>query len=302
MKRFCFKLVLTLAAFWLALKDVDFSDLRDSFMTQNPVFLGLAALGVVVQIIFGALRWHSIRRALEPDLHGIIRSSVIYYMSSFFNIAMPSTLGGDAARVVFLKKDRVSMKDALFGVVLDRIIALLGMLAVVASTTPILCDYFGISRMFGFAVMALFWGGLIAGYALLGWLLPRLAGFLKFAWVNDILIAIQTMLKRRGLFIASLLAAIIAHIAYAGSAYALSQGLHMDISFIAILTLVPMVLLLTTLPISLGGWGIREMGMVHSLALIGIPGANALLLSLQLGMVSTIVSLGGGLVYLLGKK
>ncbi len=63
------------------------------------------------------------------------------------------------------------------------------------------------------------------------------------------------------------------------------------------IALIPLVQLATTMPISIGGWGVREAGMVGLLAMIGVPKAAALLLSIQLGLVVTLVSLPGGILY-----
>jgi hypothetical protein len=64
--------------------------------------------------------------------------------------------------------------------------------------------------------------------------------------------------------------------------------------------LVPMVSLLTLLPISLNGWGVREWGMLVFLAPLGVDEATALTLSVLWTAVNIAVSLLGGVVYLCG--
>jgi uncharacterized membrane protein YbhN (UPF0104 family) len=65
--------------------------------------------------------------------------------------------------------------------------------------------------------------------------------------------------------------------------------------------LVPMVTLLTMLPVSLNGMGVREGGMVLFLAPLGIATGTALSLALLWFAVFTSASLLGGLVYLFGR-
>ena len=68
------------------------------------------------------------------------------------------------------------------------------------------------------------------------------------------------------------------------------------------MVLVPPVLLVTTLPISIAGWGVREGAMVGAMALIGVPQEGALVLSLILGLLSLIACLPGGVVWMMSSE
>jgi hypothetical protein len=64
------------------------------------------------------------------------------------------------------------------------------------------------------------------------------------------------------------------------------------------LLLVPPVILLSSLPVTLAGWGLREGGMIFALGLIGVPSDAAFALSVMYGLLSLVVGLVGGLVWL----
>lgn len=64
---------------------------------------------------------------------------------------------------------------------------------------------------------------------------------------------------------------------------------------IAIMSLVTLVV---ALPISMAGWGIREISLVALLGLLGVDRPAALLMSLEFGLLSMLVSLPGGVVWL----
>jgi uncharacterized membrane protein YbhN (UPF0104 family) len=53
------------------------------------------------------------------------------------------------------------------------------------------------------------------------------------------------------------------------------------------------VALLTSLPISIGGWGVRETAMIGLLGLVGVPASAALVLSVELGLITMAASLPG---------
>lgn len=64
---------------------------------------------------------------------------------------------------------------------------------------------------------------------------------------------------------------------------------------------VPMVSLLTVLPLSLNGMGIREGGLVLFLTPVGATETTALTIAFLWFAATTSVSLAGGFVYLLGR-
>jgi hypothetical protein len=79
----------------------------------------------------------------------------------------------------------------------------------------------------------------------------------------------------------------------------MARGLDMSASLLDCLVLMQLVALVTALPISIGGWGVREVAMVGLFGLIGLPASAALALSVQLGVLSLLAALPGGLVLLL---
>ena len=66
------------------------------------------------------------------------------------------------------------------------------------------------------------------------------------------------MFEHRGMSAMSVLYAIISHVCYCLSAWALAQSMDVPISMLQCIVLVPVVLLIVILPVSMGGWGVRE--------------------------------------------
>ena len=63
----------------------------------------------------------------------------------------------------------------------------------------------------------------------------------------------------------------------------------------------PLVVLIMTIPISIGGWGVRETAMVALFGLIGVSNEGALVLSVLIGLVGMVSALPGGLIWLLSR-
>jgi hypothetical protein len=69
-----------------------------------------------------------------------------------------------------------------------------------------------------------------------------------------------------------------------------------------LLVLVPPVMLLTTLPISIAGWGLREATMMVAFGYAGLPRADGLTVSLLYGAAIFAVGVAGGLFWILSSE
>ena len=78
---------------------------------------------------------------------------------------------------------------------------------------------------------------------------------------------------------------------------AIAIGLHA--SWWEILVLTPFPLFLSLLPISIGGWGVREGAIVVAFSLVGIGAAQSLAVSFAFGAAIIVASLPGAIVWLL---
>ena len=79
-----------------------------------------------------------------------------------------------------------------------------------------------------------------------------------------------------------------------------AESLGVDLSFFSWVVIVPPVTLIQLVPVSLAGWGVRELGFVFVLAGFGIPAEAALAASLLVGLCMIVVGLPGGLLWLTG--
>ena len=78
----------------------------------------------------------------------------------------------------------------------------------------------------------------------------------------------------------------------------MAYAADINIQIIQILVLMPPVLLLTSLPISFSGWGVREGAIIFFFGLIGIIKTEAITISIILGLLTMLVSITGALVWL----
>lgn len=292
------KLGLSALAIGIVFYTVDLSAAWQRVTRQDPWLLALAALVMMVQIGIGGLRWHVIlvRLGATPPITESLR---LYYISVFFNTYLWGAVGGDVVRAWLSYRARLSATMAVNSVVLDRVALLAGVGVLVLVTLPLFVSRAGFSLV-SFVPAGIAFSGLCAILAAAQ--LDRLPK----AWQNSRPLRLLQALgsATRSIFLrpSSALPAVglgvAAQIALALSTYATSQSLGLHITLLDLLVLMPPVALITALPISIGGWGVRETAMIGLLGIVGVAPADALLLSVQIGLISILVSLPGGLLWL----
>lgn len=95
---------------------------------------------------------------------------------------------------------------------------------------------------------------------------------------------------------------LLGHINLSIVAFVLALALSINASLADCLVLIPPVILVTTLPISIAGWGVREGTMVAAFGMIGVPNEGSFALSLLFGFMSLCASLPGGILWALGRE
>jgi len=60
--------------------------------------------------------------------------------------------------------------------------------------------------------------------------------------------------------------------------------------------------LVSMIPISFGGWGVREGAMVVFFGLVGVPAADALAMSILFGLAALVAGLPGGVLWVVQRR
>jgi len=84
-------------------------------------------------------------------------------------------------------------------------------------------------------------------------------------------------------------------------AYLIGTAIGVPLSFAAYLAAIGGAVLLTLLPISIAGWGVREAAVVSIFGTFGVPAEQALVVSVLFGLSLTVAAIPGGLLLLLSQ-
>jgi uncharacterized membrane protein YbhN (UPF0104 family) len=293
------KILISAALLYFALRKVSFHDLASRFDVASLGWIGLAIAVTVLQIFVGALRWREIGAACGAPL-ATARAFRFNLIGAFFNQTLPSAIGGDAMRLWLVARGGAGWRAATYSIFVDRAIGMIALAVLIVATLPwsyrLVDDPQGRSALLlvGLAALA---GG--AGFLMLG----RLSWpWLRRWWATHHLhacsvIANRLIFGRTGgpkLVVLSLLIHVLAVVV----AWCVVQSIAAPALFAEIFQLVPPVMLITMLPISIAGWGVRETTMALAFGYAGLAPNEGVNISLLLGVVSFLVGAFGGLVWI----
>jgi uncharacterized membrane protein YbhN (UPF0104 family) len=296
---FLAKLLFTFGILWLVVRNLDFADLRARLADSNPLMLVLALLLTMIQTLILALRWVMVMDAVGAPIP-VWAGLRILLVSLWFNQVLPSSFGADAVRIWLLRRRRVAWRPAFHGVLGDRITALLGLVIMIVVMFPFL-----VARVDNLAAIATI-GSLavlgLAGTTVLATLDKWPARFIAlwpisaFARLGGM---IQFLLLRYRHRAALLGVAIVIHLLTVTNSLVIANMVHAKLSIIDALIFIPPIILLSSMPISISGWGVREGAMVAGLSLVGVAPSAALAISVLLGLTTMVVGLCGGALWLM---
>ena len=283
-----FKAGISLGLFACLLGATDLRVFTRQILAARSEFVLLAFIGYLASQALSAYKWRLLAVPLGFDQP--LRAFTLYYLAGMYlNLFAPSTVVGDLGRGVLLAGNGGGIGPALQSVLADRVSGLVMLLWVSAAGF----------MLFGPTVLpaALCYGTIAAAFLSVAgwWVLPRVIGRLFSPWhrlrwlVEQFLLPYQT---ETGVLGRACGLAIVCHLCQLSLQVLLAHALGLAVPVWYLLLFIPLVHILSALPLSLGGVGVREGGYVVFLALIGIGRDEAL----AFGLLWSALVLGSGLV------
>lgn len=295
------KTVVTALLIYLSVRTVSLEALSARFANLHWGWIWLM-LGVLAgQIALQAARWQTVVHAAGAPF-SVTASQRVTYIAAFLNQTLPSTIGGDTARIWLLAREqKAGWKVAAYSVLVDRTV---GVFALALLVLVLLPWSFGlISDPLARTTILLIGGGGVTGGLVFAALSAGLKGWLNRFWLTHHFVAASGILRAllaqpsRATFVAGI--SIVIHIMTVFVAWAAARAIGTHVNFIVAMCLLPPVVLLATIPVGIAGWGLRESLMITAFTLSGNDAGNALAISLIMGTANFAVGLCGGVIWLL---
>jgi len=288
------KLIVTGGFLWFVFHKVDLGPLAIRLGDFQTEWVVVALAFLFGQLLLTGVRWYFVSRLVSADISMGLATRLVL-IGQFFNQVLPSSVGGDGVRAWLLSREGISIKRALVSVVCDRAAALVLLTLIVACTLPVvivpndvaipsaktLVIVINVFSLFGLLFL-FFWGEAFSEWListpmrLIGVIIRDLRRVLFSSvdslWIVGLSIAVQAMLVM--------------------NIYFCALALGTELGTLQLLML-PLIMLISSIPISFGGWGLRESVMITGLGFVGVSANDALAVSVSFGIAQMVIGLPG---------
>lgn len=308
------QVAVTLGLLWWLFHDPERrADMWNALKTADWRWMLASILAAGVCEYFGILRWQLFLRMLriEVPLKEITR---LFFIGAFFNQFFPGTTGGDVVRVIYLMRDHPEHKtEGFLSVAIDRLLAVL-VLVIIGLIFALGRDHwfaqsFSVGNLMKWFAITLFVMGvaLVASFVLTGRhmlaRIPRRFPFrkqiIKLSKLWQLCIENRREALLGTLYTIPMLFAYFMAFAFAARAFIPAKTMEFWTLFWDMISVMPLVTAVSSLPISLNGIGVREALFGEILTdLFHQPGSLGVLISIAGASVYLLWGLVGGVFYL----
>lgn len=267
--------VLALLLLWLLIREEEWGDILLAVQRVSFGQFGLALVFMMVSRLCVVGRWHVLMRSGGVDI-SVKDSAALTFTGLFASNFLPTTVGGDLARLAGAMQLGFDRAVCLAALVADRLIGMIGM----ALALP-----FGVSP-------------LMKSLALLPFKALALPPFVHkiIGFARRTLSAFSIWIKKP-LALLSSLAFTLGNMAFMFAAfYTLTTGLGDNISYWLIAGLWSLTYFVTLIPISINGYGVQELSLSFLLVQVGgLDHAESLTIAVLIRILFILASTPGAL-------
>jgi uncharacterized protein (TIRG00374 family) len=302
------RIIIGIALIALLIWRLDLRKILDNIRGIETIYLFYAGIPYFLFIVVSAWRWQVLLDYKKFNI-SFGRALVIYFIATFFNNFLPTTIGGDVMRVLYSMKDRRA--DALATVLVDRILGFVGLF---------IFALFAVLYLFIIKQQTEFLPFIIAGLIIISvitYLLFSRRAYGKLAPVIKKIKILKLGERLNRLYEAA--------IDFNGAWYAIALCIVLSILIQAFLALgpffvmkgmslsnsvdilpffiyIPIINVVSMIPISFNALGVREYFYVLLFSRVGFTAETSVVISLVAFFIYFLLSLVGGLFFIFVRK
>jgi len=297
------RVAVTLLLLGIVASRLDWSLIAQRLREGNPLDFALAVAIIVLALAMGAWRWHALLHRAGVPLP-VPRLARIYAVSTFSNTFLPTSAGGDVTRALLVTRRGPELRRVVVSVLVDRAGGLAGLIAIawlalllqpshVPNDAEAILDWTTLVLAVGLA-------GLVVVAARGGRLGRRLMSERALTTLRDARNVLRTYARSPGLLASWLLLSIAYQALVAFQLVVLGRAIDVELPLATAAVVLALVQIVTLIPISIGGFGIREGSYVVLLGGVSIAASDATLISVMSVATLLVASLPGAYLLLRG--
>ena len=270
---FVLRIGVSISALAVILSRVPVDEVLARAARGTPGYLAAALALSMLGIVLVALRWRLLAGwlGLAMSMGLAVRA---LFLAVFGGQLLPSAIGTDVLRGWLLARHVRGLSRIVASLMADRLVALF------AACLLVLLAYGG---LLGPAAVA------ASGSVLLAFLLGLRRGM-------------DGVTLQPAILLPAIALALVVHASTVAMAALTARAYGIEASLALWFSIIPLSVIASAIPVSLNGWGVREAVILALGAPMGLPAAEALLVSVTLGVLNMIASLPGAVVILQGRR
>jgi len=296
------RILITALILFFIFRKIDFAGTLSIFMRSNIFYLVLALASFFLISFFVAFRWYLVLKMYNFSV-SLANAFRIYMIAFFFNNFLPSTVGMDVIRGAYISKDKKRLPDVISTLIIERWIGFFGIVLYISAVPLLFTKEINIAYFLPFSII-----GLSASiiFIISLWSQPVFNFFEKlFAkitiWgigekINSLYRSLSTIKNFPKQFFFNLGLSIVVQIVFVFTNFFIVKAQSLDIPIKQLFLYVPLISVISMVPITINGLGLREAAY---LTFFGKElQTQAVALSLTQFLISVVFSLAGGVLFL----
>lgn len=300
-----FKIIISVGFMWFALTRVDFAALGGVFARANVALVAWSFVFSLTGTLIMVCRWEILLKIFSKKL-SFFELVPVYWVGLFFNLFLPSAVGGDAVKIYKLAKKHGHAVEFTTSVLMDRIIGLvsltlLALINILVFKSPVNIKaaeniiYILSFILFSFFVF-IFSSRIVKKLTFA----RRILSFLKLEKiVKNFYLSFNLYRDHLGSLFGAAAVSLTANVIVAFSFYFLALAVGTDVPLIFFFIVTPVIFLITVLPISISGLGLQDGAYIFFLGQIGISPTVAFSISILSHFIRYLTGLIGGAFFML---
>ncbi len=286
------KLCISSALLYIVFKKIGLTEIiRTLSGIDILAFIAAVSLYLFAQLV-STLRW----KLLLPAGFGLKKLFSLYMIGAFFNSFLPGIIGGDAIKGFYLYKTTGKVGLAMASVFMDRYLGLVVLITICAAAFPFGYQYIlgsNVEWILLSVVLSFIFGSLL----FFGLRVGR-----KIKYLADLYNYFHVYRNEKVTIGKALLLSVLVQFSGFSAVYVLAYGLGQNIPYLSIVIFLPLIILISMIPVSISGLGVREGAFVLFFGFIGVRPEAAAAISLSWFLSASAGSLLGLFAYVKYKK
>jgi uncharacterized protein (TIRG00374 family) len=250
---------------------------------------------VIIFTLLSTIRLYKLTKEINKNLNlkfiKLLKGVLIGY---FYNLFLPTTIGGDVAKGIYISDKKISKKSGVVISFIDRTAGLMGLAAVGLFGTLFLNEYyFPIPRIFMTFFFSLIIIFIFVFFYFFDFFKRRLLGNKTFKFLNFLK---ELNFSQRAVFLKLAFFSFFLQIVNVFTHFSVANSVGINLPFAYFFTAVPLLSLIVLLPITINGIGLREISAVSLYSAVGISSPQILAYTTIIFSYSVALGIIGGII------